>query len=84
MDPADVIARARYGAIRGIVSANLKKSDINKFAMTDKIDKILLNKFFGILSFLLIVYVMFVLIFDGSAPFIDWVDGFFGDFVMKK
>ena len=40
MDPADVIARARYGAIRGIVSANLKKSDINKFAMTDKIDKI--------------------------------------------
>ena len=83
MDPADVIARARYGAIRGIVSANLKKSDINKFAMTDKIDKILLNKFFGILSFLLIVYVMFVLIFDGSAPFIDWVDGFFSNYIIK-
>ena len=83
MEPADVIARARYGAIRGIVSTNLKKSDISKFATTDKIDKILLNKFFGVLSFFLIIYVMFVLIFDGSAPFIDWVDGFFSDYIIK-
>ncbi|MBP9479197.1 MAG: ferrous iron transport protein B [Sebaldella sp.] len=83
MEPADVIARARYGAIRGIVSTNLKKSDISKFAMTDKIDKILLNKFFGMLSFFIIIYVMFVLIFDGSAPFIDWVDGFFSDYIIK-
>ena len=83
MEPADVIARARYGAIRGIVSTNLKKSDISKFATTDKIDKILLNKFFGVLSFFVIIYVMFVLIFDGSAPFIDWVDGFFSDYIIK-
>ena len=26
---------------------------------------------------------MFVIIFDGSAPFIDWVDGFFSNFIMK-
>ena len=26
---------------------------------------------------------MFIIIFDGSAPFIDWVDGFFSDFIMK-
>ena len=83
MEPVDVIARARYGAVRGIVSTNLKKSNINKFAMTDKIDKILLNKFFGVIAFLLIIYVMFVLIFDGSAPFIDWVDGLFSNYIIK-
>ena len=26
---------------------------------------------------------MFVIVFDGSSPFIDWIDGFFSDFVIK-
>ncbi len=83
MNSADVFANARYGVVRGIANANLKRGKGNKFALTDKIDRILLNKFFGGLCFLGIIYMMFVVVFDGSAPFIDWVDGFFGDFVMK-
>lgn len=83
MNPADVFSNARYGAMRGIANANLKRGKGNKFALTDKIDKILLNKFLGGISFLVIIYMMFVIVFDGSAPFIDWVDGFFGDFVIK-
>lgn len=83
LETEEIISRARYGVVRGIVSKNLTRGDKNKFALTDKIDKILLNKFFGGLSFIAIIYVMFIIIFDGSAPFIDWVDGFFGDFVMK-
>lgn len=83
LNPIDVISRARYGVTRGIVSQNLERGNKNKFEMTDKIDKILLNKFFGGIVFIAMMYAMFVIIFDGSAPFIDWVDGFFGDFVMK-
>lgn len=83
LDIEEIIARTRYGITRGIVSANLKRGSGNKFELTDKIDKILLNKFFGGLAFLGIIYSMFVIIFDGSGPFIDWVDGFFSDFVMK-
>lgn len=83
LEADEVISRARYGAVRGIVSKNLIRGDKNKFALTDKIDKILLNKFFGGIAFIAIIYAMFIIIFDGSAPFIDWVDGFFGDFVMK-
>ncbi len=83
MDPAEVIARARFGAVRGIVSANLKKGDKDRFALTDKIDKVLLNKFFGIITFFALMYVIFSIIFDGSAPFIDWVDGFFSNFIIK-
>jgi len=81
--PEDVLARARYGIVRGIISANLKRGTGNKFALTDKIDKILLNKFFGGLAFLAIIYAVFVVVFDGSSPFIDWIDGFFSDFVIK-
>ncbi len=83
MAVTDVFANARYGAVRGIANANLKRGKGNKFALTDKIDKILLNKFFGGVCFLIIIYMMFVIIFDGSAPFIDWVDAFFGEFVTK-
>lgn len=79
----NLLARARYGAVRGIVSGNLQRGNKNKFELTDKIDKILLNKFGGGIAFLFIIYTMFVIIFDGSAPFIDWVDGFFSNFIMK-
>ena len=33
--PEDVLARARYGIVRGIISANLKRGTGNKFALTD-------------------------------------------------
>ena len=83
LEISDLLARARYGAVRGIVSGNLKRGHKNKFELTDKIDKILLNKFGGGIAFLLIIYSMFVMIFDGSSPFIDWVDGFFSNFIIK-
>ena len=71
IDPEDALARARYGTVRGIISANLTRGTGDKFALTDKIDKILLNKFFGGLAFLAIIYAVFVIVFDGSSPFID-------------
>ena len=83
LEPSDAIARARYGTIRGIANSTLKKGKTNKFEFTDKLDKILLNKFFGALSFAVIIYIMFIIIFDGAAPFIDWVDGFFSNFIIK-
>ena len=83
IDSADVISQARYATVKGITSMNLKRSSKNKFALTDKIDKVLLNKFGGGIVFLCIVYAMFVIIFDGSSPYIDWIDGFFSDFVIK-
>ena len=83
IDSADVISQARYATVKDITSMNLKRSSKNKFALTDKIDKVLLNKFGGGIVFLCIVYAMFVIIFDGSSPYIDWIDGFFSDFVIK-
>jgi len=83
IEPQDALARERYGIVRGIISMNLKRGTGDKFALTDKIDKVLLNKFFGGIAFLAIIYAVFVIVFDGSSPFIDWIDGFFSDFVIK-
>ena len=83
IEPQDALARERYGIVRGIISMYLKRGTGDKFAFTDKIDKVLLNKFFGGIAFLAIIYAVFVIVFDGSSPFIDWIDGFFSDFVIK-
>ena len=83
IEPQDALARERYGIVRGIISMNLKRGTGDKFALTDKIDKVLLNKFFGGIAFLAIIYAVFVIVFDGSSPFIDWIDGFFSNFVIK-
>ena len=50
---------------------------------TDKVDKILLNRVLGLPLFFLIMAGVMAFVFNGSAPFIDWVDGFFADFVGK-
>ncbi|OGW73699.1 MAG: ferrous iron transport protein B, partial [Nitrospirae bacterium RIFOXYC2_FULL_44_7] len=48
--------------------------EFRKMEMTEKIDKIVLNRFLGIPIFLAAMWVVFKLTFDFSAPFADWID----------
>lgn len=52
-----------------------------RISVTDRIDRILLHPFFGLVSFFMLFYFIFKWTFDGSAPFIDWIDGFFNTFI---
>lgn len=52
-----------------------------RMSVTDTIDRILLHPFFGLISFFMLFYFIFKWTFDGSAPFIDWIDGFFNVFI---
>ncbi|MDA1353653.1 MAG: ferrous iron transport protein B [bacterium] len=45
--------------------------------LTDKLDQLFLHKWFGFPIFLGIMWLVFKLTFDVSAPFIDWIDGVF-------
>lgn len=51
--------------------------------LTDRIDELLLSRWFGIPAFLGILYMVFKLTFDISGPFIDFVDGFINGFFAK-
>lgn len=50
---------------------------------TDKLDRLLLHPLFGLISFFAIFYFIFKWTYDGSSPFIDWIDGFFNVFLRK-
>lgn len=78
-----VLSEGRYAAIKGIVADTLKTSLKNRLDFTEKVDKILLNKFFGMIMFFVIMFSVFSFTFNGSTPFIDWVDGFISDYIGK-
>ncbi len=82
-DVDTVLAVQRHGYINGLLKEVLKKPVQRRIELTSVVDNILLNRVVGLPIFLLLVYLMFKVTFDGSAPFVDWLDGFFNGFVAK-
>jgi ferrous iron transport protein B len=73
-----VIAERRYGFISGLLKDVLQKPPIERLTLSDNIDKVVVNRWLGIPLFLAIMYGAFQFVFTLSAPFMDWIDEFFG------
>lgn len=82
-DIETILAEQRYGVVNGILKQTLSTSLKSRLDFTEKLDKILLHRIVGLPLFLIIIAGVMGFVFNGSAPFIDWVDGFFADFVGK-
>ena len=78
-----VLAEKRYGKIKGIIADTLKTSLKSRLDFTNKVDKIFLNRVLGLPIFFVIIAGLMTIVFNGSAPFIDWIDGFVGGFIGK-
>ncbi|NLT51524.1 MAG: ferrous iron transport protein B [Ignavibacteria bacterium] len=74
-DLESLIADARYGIATGLSHEVLEKPKIQKEEITEKIDRIVLNRYLGIPIFLLAMWLMFKLTFDIANPFVDLIDG---------
>lgn len=76
-DDVDVIiADRRYGWINGLVNEAVMRTDRhNRMTFSDKVDKIVTNRFLGIPIFLVMMWVVFKFTTDVAAPFLEWVDG---------
>ncbi len=73
-DIESLMADERYAQASGLTHEVLKKPETRKIEMTEKIDRIVLNRFFGIPIFLAAMWLVFKLTFDVSGPFADWLD----------
>ncbi len=69
----------RYGYIKGVLNEILQKSFKRKISweVSDRIDRIILNRFLGIPIFLLIMYATFQLVFTVGGPAAEVIDTFF-------
>ncbi|RLD51740.1 MAG: ferrous iron transport protein B [Bacteroidetes bacterium] len=73
-DTETLITDARYGFIRGALKETYKRNKVNGKTQTQKIDKILTHKFWGIPIFIFFMWLMFQLTFSlGEYP-MTWIE----------
>ena len=75
-DDADIaFADRRYGFISGLTRQVVSRTRPDRLTVSDRIDQVVANRVLGIPVFLLMMYLVFRMVQDVSAPFLDWVDG---------
>ena len=72
-DVESVMAEARYAQAAGLTREILQKTETRKMELTERIDRVVLHRFFGIPIFLVAMWFVFKLTFDLSKPFTDWM-----------
>ena len=78
-DTADIaIADARYGYVHGVVREVVDTSAVSRYTFTDRLDRVLTNRILGLPIFFAVMFVVFKLVVEVSAFFIDWVDAVIG------
>ena len=78
-DTADMaIADARYGYVHGVVMEVVDTSAMSRYTLTDRLDRVLTNRWLGLPIFFAVMFVVFKLVVDVSAYFLDWVDAVIG------
>jgi len=77
-DVDTVIADRRYGWINGLVREVVQRTAVERMALSDRIDKVVTNRFLGIPIFLAMMWIVFKVTTDVAGPYLDWVDGVIG------
>ncbi|MBU0569156.1 ferrous iron transport protein B [Patescibacteria group bacterium] len=75
--PETIIADRRYGFISGACTEALKPSIEQRHDLSDRIDKVILNRVLGIPIFALVMYAIFKFTFTFSEPMVGWFEKFF-------
>ncbi len=76
-DPEGILADYRYGHILGITRQVMRSTMEFRLHMSDKIDRVLTNRILGPVCLLLILYAIFLFVFQGSEAPVGWVEAFF-------
>lgn len=74
------IVDKRYTYISSITSSAIRRQNTRKETLTDKIDKVVTNKFLGIPIFAVIMFLLYQITFTIGAGMQDWLNGAIGDF----
>ena len=72
-DIESIMADVRYSLASGLTREILQKPELRQMELTEKIDRVVLNRFLGIPIFLAAMWLLFKLTFDLSAPFGEWI-----------
>ncbi|MDI9547411.1 MAG: ferrous iron transporter B, partial [Chloroflexota bacterium] len=71
------ITDERYRFVHGVVEQVLT-APAQQWSASDRIDRVVTNRWLGIPIFFGMMYLVFSLVQNVAAPYLDWVDGVFG------
>ena len=77
-DLEGVLADIRYALSAGLCREALTKPETRNIDLTERIDRIVLNRFLGLPIFAAAMWLLFKLTFNLSAPFGDWIKNMTG------
>lgn len=69
-----IIADAHYRFISGLTGKAVRRAEAGSMSLSDRIDSVVLNRFFGIPIFLVVMYLMFMFTINIGGAFIDFFD----------
>ncbi|MEA3560761.1 MAG: ferrous iron transporter B, partial [Candidatus Omnitrophota bacterium] len=72
--PEAIIAERRYGFISGACSEAVKQTYEVRHTISDRIDKVLVNRILGLPIFLGLAWLLFKFTFQVSEPLMGWVE----------
>ena len=80
-DAESIITNERYVWIGSIIKSSYKKKSVGKLSTSDKIDRIVTNRWLGLPIFAIVMFAIYWIAMVGvGAPATDWAnDGLFGD-----
>lgn len=74
-DPETLMTDGRYQFIAGIVERTVTRPASHHETASDRADRIITHRFLGLPIFLLLMWLVFQITANVSAPLMDWVDG---------
>ncbi len=74
-DPETIITDRRYTFIGQVVKAAVKRPSQMAETRSDHADRIVTHRIWGLPIFLTLMWVVFQLTANVSAPYVDWIDG---------
>jgi ferrous iron transport protein B len=69
-----VAADGRYCTVSRVARQVVSREQDEGVPLTDRIDRLVTNRILGLPIFLAVMYLVFRLVIDVSAPFLEWVD----------
>ena len=80
-DAESIITNERYVYVASVIKACSKKKSVGKMTTSDKIDKIVTNRWLGLPIFAVVMFLVYwISMVSVGAPATDWAnDGLFGD-----
>ncbi|MDM8528655.1 ferrous iron transport protein B [Anaerolineales bacterium HSG24] len=74
-EPDILLAEQRYNFVHHLTHRVLTRPDANQLTWSDKVDQIVTHRYWGLPIFLGLMWLVFKMTSDLSAPMVDWIDG---------